>query len=209
MPVPPLFPAPPVGPNVVPGAAPPPALASPTMSVSALSVIAPNARTGNESLESGAQALLAQAAAVANRTLHVFAPIPQSIWRPVQDLGATTVPEDFHATLSGILTLASTPSTAPFTQADDLLDILSDDGERIPWSEPGLETTVLAGTGILAGTGYVLLNSRLGLWLLGLLTARPLWKQFDPLEVLYAWEDDGRRRATDDEEEETLMSLVD
>ena len=61
------------------------------------------------------------------------------------------------------------------------------------WTEPGLDATVLIGTGILAGSGYVLLNSRLGLWLLGLLTARPFWKQFDPLEVLYAWEDDRNR----------------
>jgi hypothetical protein len=53
-----------------------------------------------------------------------------------------------------------------------------------------------------------LLNSRVGFWLLGLLTSRPLWKQFDPLEVLYAWEED-EKRLVEEDEEETLLSLVD
>jgi hypothetical protein len=44
--------------------------------------------------------------------------------------------------------------------------------------------------------------------LLGLLTSQPLWKQFDPLEVLYAWEEEDDR-VKDDQEEETLLSLVD
>jgi hypothetical protein len=104
---------------------------------------------------------------------------------------------------------SSTPAQAQTAGADDLLDVLSDDGERIPWMEPDLEAAPLMGSAIVAGSGYILLNSRLGLWFLGLMSARPLWKQFDPLEVLYAWENDDRKLASEGEDEETLMSLVD
>ncbi len=209
MPVPRLFPTP-GSVNAVPGSNPLPATTSATMSVSPVSLITPNVRTGNESLESNTSAFLAQAAVAANRTIHVFAPVPQALWRPMQDLSATTIPEDTppHAGLSRMQVLPATASQAQTAQADGQLDVLNDDGERMPWTEQGIESTLLVGTGVLASGGYVLLNSRLGLWLLGLLTARPLWKQFDPLEVLYAWEDDGRNCTIDDEDEETLMSLV-
>src|SRR5450432_4600265 len=89
------------------------------------------------------------------------------------------------------LDMLAAPSTSSLhahaTQHDDGFDVLNDEGERVPWTESGLETTMVIGTGVIAASGYVLLNSRLGLWLLGLLTSQPLWKQFDPLEVLYAW----------------------
>jgi hypothetical protein len=61
---------------------------------------------------------------------------------------------------------------------------------------------------VLASAGYVLLNTRTGLWLLSLLTAKPLWRQFDPLEILYAWEQEGGGRAKEEEDGETLVSLV-
>jgi hypothetical protein len=70
--------------------------------------------------------------------------------------------------------------------------------------------------GVAASAGYVFLSSRGGSFLLSALTARPLWKQFDPLEVLFAWETEkGRRRARgllaeeeEEEDRETLQSLV-
>jgi hypothetical protein len=64
-------------------------------------------------------------------------------------------------------------------------------------------------TGV-AAAGYVLLSSRAGFWLLTALTARPLWKQFDPLEVLFAWEHEKRRRGpvAAGEDDESLQSLV-
>jgi hypothetical protein len=64
----------------------------------------------------------------------------------------------------------------------------------------------LAAAGLIASTGYVLLNTRTGLWLLSLMTSRPLWKDFDPLEVLFAWEEesDGKEEETD----ESLVSIV-
>jgi hypothetical protein len=67
-------------------------------------------------------------------------------------------------------------------------------------------------TGVVATAGYVLLSSRLTLWLLSALTARPLfWRRFDPVDILFAWEQEKERLdregspATD---EETLQSLV-
>ena len=58
-----------------------------------------------------------------------------------------------------------------------------------------------------ASAGYMLLNTRPGLWLLSLMASRPLWKQFDPLEILYAWEEENSEQ--EDGQEETLLSLVD
>jgi hypothetical protein len=175
-----------------------------------VSAITSNGGSGNSSLDSAAPPAMTQAEAVANRTLQIFAPVPRSVWQPVQD-DANSLPEElpFRLPASRIVSLRSAASQAQATAADDLFDVLNDDGERIPWTESNLESTLLVGTGVLAGSGYVLLNSRLGLWFLGLLTARPLWKQFDPLEVLYAWEDDGRNLTKDAKDEETLMSLVD
>jgi hypothetical protein len=73
---------------------------------------------------------------------------------------------------------------------------------------PGLpqEASALVGTGLLAGTGYVLLNTRAGVWLLSLLLAKPVWRELDPLEVLYAWEKEQERAKEDGE---TLLTLVD
>jgi streptogramin lyase len=68
------------------------------------------------------------------------------------------------------------------------------------------EVSAVVGTGLVASTGYVLLNTRAGLWLLSALTAKPLWREFDPLEVLYAWERD--ENGTDREDGETLLGLV-
>ena len=64
----------------------------------------------------------------------------------------------------------------------------------------------LIGTGLIASAGYMLLNTRTGFWLLSLMASRPLWKQFDPLEILYSWEEESMERET---KEETLLSLVD
>ena len=62
---------------------------------------------------------------------------------------------------------------------------------------------------IAATAGYVLLNTRAGLWLLSALATRPVWKQFDPLEVLYDWDGTSGQAARDQQgEEESLLSLV-
>ena len=87
------------------------------------------------------------------------------------------------------------------------LDTFEQQGEAKAW--PRAVEAVFA-TGV-ATAGYVLLSSRGAFWLLTALTARPLWKQFDPLEVLFAWENEQRQkraRGTGAEDEETLQSLV-
>jgi hypothetical protein len=77
----------------------------------------------------------------------------------------------------------------------------------------------MIGVSAVASTGYVLLNSRIAYWLLSILSSRPIWKGFDPLEVIYAWEEEqeeepgqhrqphfwSRRRRRDDE---SLASLA-
>jgi hypothetical protein len=83
---------------------------------------------------------------------------------------------------------------------------------------PQAVRTVL-GASVVATSGYVLLNGRVGYWLISALMSRPLWKGFDPLEVIFAWEQEqeeqrkhlprprfrSRRRERD---EESLQSLV-
>ncbi len=63
--------------------------------------------------------------------------------------------------------------------------------------------------GALAGAGYLLLNTRAGLWMLSVLTSRPLWKDFDVLEVVYSWEDKEETPERSDQDKETLLSMVD
>jgi hypothetical protein len=81
-------------------------------------------------------------------------------------------------------------------RADDSLDL----------ADPTTPAAPAAITGLAATAGYVLLNTRAGSWLLGALAARPLWRQFDPLEVLFAWEE--KQGQGDEEEGESLLSLV-
>jgi hypothetical protein len=64
--------------------------------------------------------------------------------------------------------------------------------------------------GLVAGAvltaGYVLLNTRAVYWLLSALLARPaVWRPFDPLEVITAWE---REHGADAEDDESLQSMV-
>ena len=72
---------------------------------------------------------------------------------------------------------------------------------------PATRDSAPFGTGLIASAGYILLNTRTGFWLVSLMASRPLWKQFDPLEILYAWEEETKEN--DETKEETLLSLVD
>ena len=76
------------------------------------------------------------------------------------------------------------------------------------WSRP-ISATL---SGIAAFTaGYVLLTSRTTSWLLSLLIARPLFKQFDPLEILFAWEQEQKQRRSrngTEADNETLQEMV-
>src|SRR5205823_6630898 len=67
------------------------------------------------------------------------------------------------------------------------------------------EAAVVTGVGLTAG--YVLLNTRAVYWFLSALLARPaVWRRFDPIDVILAWENDpDDRPGTDDE---SLASMV-
>ena len=212
-----LIPPPTPAPNPSAGFSTPPAASPAPMSPPSVGTISLAGATalitrGNDvAMDTTLTASLAQAVSATSRTIQVFAPIPQTAWMESQVLSPATLPTE--PPMDGVVSRSFASQGAPLqmrtAQGDDVLDVLTEDGERIPWTEAGPETTLLVGTGIIAASGYVLLNSRIGLWLLGLLTSQPLWKQFDPLEVLYAWEDDDEDRAKEEQDEETLMSLVD
>jgi VCBS repeat-containing protein len=88
----------------------------------------------------------------------------------------------------------------------DVSGLIGPDGSEPPEAAPApgtsTQTNTLIGTGLLAGAGFVLLNPRVGSLLLSMMTAKPTWRQFDPLEILFAWEKE------QEEEEETLLTLV-
>jgi hypothetical protein len=68
-------------------------------------------------------------------------------------------------------------------------------------------TGTVVGTGVVATAGYVLLSPRLAYWFLSaLLARRTVWKPFDPLEVVYAWE---REKGVGDGDDESLEKMVD
>jgi large repetitive protein len=68
---------------------------------------------------------------------------------------------------------------------------------------------IVVASGVVASAGYVLLSPRLALWLIGAAVARKaVWKPFDPLEVVYSWENDERNRKQD-EEDDSLQNMVD
>jgi hypothetical protein len=68
-------------------------------------------------------------------------------------------------------------------------------------------TGTVVGTGVVATAGYVLLSPRLAYWFLSaLLARRTVWKPFDPLEVVYAWE---REKGVGDGDDESLANMVD
>jgi hypothetical protein len=73
-------------------------------------------------------------------------------------------------------------------------------------------TDTLVVTGMVATAGYVFLNTRVVYWFLSALLARPaVWRRFDPLDVIYAWERDreGQTNGTPiPEDDESLQSIV-
>jgi hypothetical protein len=116
---------------------------------------------------------------------------------------------------------AATVASSPAPQSSLAPPVLQ---TEVLWSEldefqPRVESTpvqafVEAGvvTGVLASAGYLIVSARASYWLLTLLLARPLvWKRFDPMEVLFAWEKEKQRRRANgdaDDNGETLQSLV-
>jgi len=96
---------------------------------------------------------------------------------------------------------------APTDPVFDALDRVADDlrGEV----EDRALTDAVVTTGVVATAGYVLLNTRAALWFLSALLARPaVWRRFDPLDVIYAWERDRATTAPSSEEDDSLQSMV-
>jgi hypothetical protein len=91
------------------------------------------------------------------------------------------------------------------------LDASADQLEEERRTERKVEIAFAAG--VVVSAGYFVLTAR-GVYLaLSALLARPLWKQFDPLDILFAWEQEKGRRlaelaAEEGEEEETLQTMV-
>jgi ABC-type transporter MlaC component len=87
------------------------------------------------------------------------------------------------------------------------LDKVGDDLAEQPVGRKAMSVGLT--TVALATAGYVLLSGRAGSWLLSVLTARPLWEEYDPLVVLTAREKERQRTPRlRNEDEETLQSLV-
>jgi hypothetical protein len=92
--------------------------------------------------------------------------------------------------------------TGTRTDGEKAFDRVQDLREGLLWSAmelleestatetlPGMARAVV-GASVVASTGYVFLNSRAIYWLISALSTRPLWKGFDPLEVIFAWEEE-------------------
>jgi hypothetical protein len=74
-------------------------------------------------------------------------------------------------------------------------------------------TDAVVATTAVATAGYVLLNTRAVYWFISALLARPaVWRRFDPIDVIYSWEQEqdlGRRPdAASPEDDESLQSMV-
>ncbi len=70
-------------------------------------------------------------------------------------------------------------------------------------------TDTIVVSGGVAVAGYALLNTRAVYWFLSALLARPaVWRRFDPLDVVYAWERDRGRTPRAADPDESLQTMV-
>jgi hypothetical protein len=101
------------------------------------------------------------------------------------------------------------PSTAPVLETSALFAALDEFQPAIEDQPASTAVSVGVVTGVLASAGYLIMSARASYWLLTLLMARPLiWKRFDPLEVLFAWEQEKKRQSANGATDESLQSLV-
>ena len=93
-----------------------------------------------------------------------------------------------------------------FAQLDRAADAIASDAD-----EQALTNTLAVSSGV-AVAGYMMLNTRSIYWFLSAFLARPaVWRRFDPLEVIYAWERervDVMKRHEEPKDEESLLSMV-
>jgi hypothetical protein len=94
---------------------------------------------------------------------------------------------------------AELPAEPLFAKLDELRVEV---GDRPPVE---VTTEVSLAAGVVLTAGYVLLSPRTVFWLLTAFLARPVvWRSFDPLEVVYAWERE-RGEAGDDDSLESMV----
>jgi hypothetical protein len=113
---------------------------------------------------------------------------------------------------SSPLALVELPQHAPSRRVLPLPPVelprtVAQEARHFGWDSEAPATGVVAATGLMATAGYVLLNTRAFAWLLTLLASQPVWKEFDPLEVIYAWEEAEEKRQLGNKGE-SLLSLV-
>lgn len=118
-------------------------------------------------------------------------------------------------TAPGVPPVAALPAPVPAAivishlqqQVSDQAALLDEHFESIASLQPGANpvvTAVLATTTVVSAS-YFLIAGRVFSWMLTVFAARPVWTRFDPLQILFAWEEEQKRRA---EQEESLRSLV-
>lgn len=122
-------------------------------------------------------------------------------------------PETTRRTSSTTSLDNTTAINADFGPPDSVLEQLerATDGVAADAQEQAITNTLVVSGGI-AVAGSALLNTRAVYWFLSALLARPaVWRRFDPLDVIYAWERErqqlGKRSALDDADE-SLQSMV-
>lgn len=138
-------------------------------------------------------------------------PAPSVTTAPEARPAPVTLPPTITPPVGPSLPVVSAPlpvtELAPTDPVFDSLDRVADDlrGEV----EDRALTDAVVTTGAVATAGYVLLNTRAVLWFLSALLARPaVWRRFDPLDVIYAWERDRSTTAPSSEEDDSLQSMV-
>jgi hypothetical protein len=120
--------------------------------------------------------------------------------------------ESSHRTAIALKPSLASANDPDFAPSDSILAQLDRASEGIAANaqEEALTNTLVVSSGI-AVAGTALLNTRAVYWFLSALLARPaVWRRFDPLDVIYAWErervQNGGRSALDSDE--SLHSMV-
>jgi hypothetical protein len=136
--------------------------------------------------------------------------LPASPMIPTPPSLATTVQQTPGPILVPPPMVGELPATRPILPAaseEQLIRGLDELDHEVAVAGTGRATAEVAvASGFVATAGYVLLNPRLALWFLGALAARrAVWKPFDPLDVIYAWEQEGGAKDEDAEDELTPM----
>ncbi len=136
------------------------------------------------------------------------APAAAAAVPPAQPTSVVVLPSAPPPSLPPIAPAVTTPPTIVVLPDSVLapLDRMRDDLRAEAAERATTDTIVVTGGVAVAGT--VLLNTRAVYWFLSALLARPaVWRRFDPLDVVYAWDrENARPRGTGPDD--SLQSMV-